>query len=217
VKILKLGAVSLTALLVLQFSVRAQSLLSGDIVGAVTDPSHGVVEGASIDLKNLDTGATRGTTTDHSGAYRFSLLGPGSYAVTAKRQGFKPAGKNDIVVLVGNVATADIQLTVGDAAGATTNIQGRTIPAAVGAPTFGDETVTMHAHVRAALQVRTARHSLCVRRNCCGRQQHSCAGNRGVTETAYLVTHDRPPVMLTHEANGSARELCSHSRGLSFG
>src|SRR4051794_15679023 len=96
------------------------------------------------------------------------------------------------------VIAGQLAIGVGDSADAAANIQRRTIPAAVGAPAFGDEPVTMHANVCAALQVRTARHSLCVRRNCRERHQQSCAGNRGVTDAAYLITHDRPPVMLTH-------------------
>ena len=121
-KIFNVRAVCLVALFAFQVSVRAQSLLSGGIVGAVTDASHSGVSGVSIDLKNLDTGASFNTTTGSEGGYRFSLLLPGSYAVTAKHSGFKPAQKSDIVVLVGKVATADIELAIGDAASTTVDV-----------------------------------------------------------------------------------------------
>ena len=42
----------------------AQSLLSGDISGTVTDPSTAVVSGAKVDLKGLDTGAAQTTKTE---------------------------------------------------------------------------------------------------------------------------------------------------------
>jgi len=100
---------------VFQASVAAQSLLSGDISGTVTDPSSASVAGATVDLKGMDTGATRTTKTDALGSYRFSLLVPGRYAVTVKHSGFKPGEKDDITVLVGKVATADVQLVLGDA------------------------------------------------------------------------------------------------------
>lgn len=90
----------------------AQSLLSGDISGTVTDQTSGIVAGATVDLKGLDTGYTQTSKTDSSGVYRFSLLKPGRYSVTATQAGFQKAEKQ-VAVVVGEVATADIQLSVG--------------------------------------------------------------------------------------------------------
>ncbi len=96
----------------LMTSVEAQSLLSGDISGTVTDQTTGVVAGAAVDLKGLDTGSSQSTKTDGQGVYRFSLLKPGRYSVTVTQAGFQKAEKQ-VTVLVGQVATADIQLAVG--------------------------------------------------------------------------------------------------------
>ena len=63
-------------------SLMAQSLVSGDLTGTVTDPSGAVVPNATVTLKSDATGATRTTTTNANGAYRFSLLPPGSYTVS---------------------------------------------------------------------------------------------------------------------------------------
>lgn len=121
-KILKVSVIAFSALFALQVSLKAQSLLSGDVTGTITDPSHSVIAGAAIELKNQNTGLTQSTTTDDSGAYRFSLLRPGTYSVTAKHAGFKPGQKSDIAVSVGKVATADLQLAVGDAAATTVDV-----------------------------------------------------------------------------------------------
>jgi Carboxypeptidase regulatory-like domain len=43
--------------------------ITGSIRGTVTDPSGGVVEGASVTARQTETGLTRTTTTDHVGAY----------------------------------------------------------------------------------------------------------------------------------------------------
>jgi hypothetical protein len=59
-------------------SLMAQSLVSGDLTGTVTDPSGAVVPAATVTLKSDTTGATHTTTTNSSGAYRFSLLQPPS-------------------------------------------------------------------------------------------------------------------------------------------
>ena len=58
-------------------SLMAQSLVSGDLTGTVTDPSGAVVSGATVTLKSDATGATRTATTGANGTYRFSLLQSG--------------------------------------------------------------------------------------------------------------------------------------------
>src|SRR5512142_334947 len=72
-------------------SLMAQSLISGDLTGTVTDPSGAVVSGATVVLKSDSTGATRTATTGPNGPYRFSLLQPGSYTISASAPGFSKA------------------------------------------------------------------------------------------------------------------------------
>src|SRR5579862_5399379 len=98
--------------LVMAPSLMAQSLVSGDLTGTVTDPSGAVVSGATVTLKNDANGQTRTTTTNSSGAYRFSLLQPGSYTVTANAQGFSKA-QASTSVNVGQATIADVKLAVG--------------------------------------------------------------------------------------------------------
>jgi Carboxypeptidase regulatory-like domain len=92
----------------------AQSLISGDIQGTVTDPSAAVIAGATVALKSLDTGATQNASTNASGAYRFSLLKPGHYTVTVTQPGFQKA-ERAVEVSVGQLVTADLALEVGAA------------------------------------------------------------------------------------------------------
>ena len=40
-----------------------QSLISGDIAGTVTDPSHAVVPNATVELRSLDSGSTQRAVT----------------------------------------------------------------------------------------------------------------------------------------------------------
>jgi hypothetical protein len=95
-------------------SLMAQSLISGDIAGTVTDPSGAVVSGATVTLKSDATGATHVATTGSNGNYRFSLLGPGSYTISVTAQGFSKAEVKSNSA-VGQVVTADIKMTVGAA------------------------------------------------------------------------------------------------------
>ncbi len=102
----------IAALLSLSTLTVAQSLLSGDISGTITDPSGAVIPGATVNLKSLDTGATQSAKTNADGVYRFSLLKPGRYSVSAARTGFQPA-ELQVEAAVGQVITADLQLPVG--------------------------------------------------------------------------------------------------------
>src|SRR3569833_73419 len=111
---------ALCGVFVISTPLRAQSLVSGDIAGVVTDPSSAVISGAEVELSFSDTSATQNTATDSNGLYRFSLLKPGHYTVTAKKQNFKTAQQTGLTVLVGKALTAEFKLDV--AADTTTSI-----------------------------------------------------------------------------------------------
>ncbi len=89
-----------------------QSLISGDVTGTVTDPSGAVVPNATVTLTNNGTGQKQTATTNSAGIYRFSLLPPGGYNVTAAATGFQNSSQN-ISVAVGQATTLNIQLPVG--------------------------------------------------------------------------------------------------------
>ena len=104
--VLLIGVVLLTSLL------SAQSLTTGDIAGVIKDPSGAIVQNVTLTLKSLDTGATQEDKSGANGEYRFRLLRPGRYSVTASQPGFQKV-EQAIEVAVGSVATLDLTLTVG--------------------------------------------------------------------------------------------------------
>ena len=95
-------------------SLMAQSLVSGDLTGTVTDPSGAVLSGATVMLKSDATGQTRTTTTGSNGNYRFSLLAPGNYTVSVNMQGFSKS-ETKASVNIGQASIADIKMSVGTA------------------------------------------------------------------------------------------------------
>src|SRR5215467_8791777 len=104
-----------TAMLVLGLcAVQAvsQTVLTGDIVGTVTDQSNAVVADATVTLTSIDTGASDTAKTSSTGLYRFSLLKPGNYRILVEQQGFRKISQT-VVVAIGSVTTANIQLQVG--------------------------------------------------------------------------------------------------------
>lgn len=105
---------AMTLALLLVFSVAAswaQSIVSGDITGTVTDPSGAIIPGASVTIKNSDTGASQTGTTNASGAYRFALLKPGRYTISVNQAGFAPSTSSAFVG-VGQVTRADLKLSL---------------------------------------------------------------------------------------------------------
>jgi hypothetical protein len=72
-------------------SVSAYAQYSSNVQGVVSDPAGAAINGASVQLRNVDNGVTATITTSESGNYRFSSLPPGSYVVTADAKGFRKA------------------------------------------------------------------------------------------------------------------------------
>jgi Carboxypeptidase regulatory-like domain len=91
--------------------VWAQSITTGDVTGIVTDPSGAVVPNASIQLKNMDTGAAQQRTTNTQGVYRFQFLVPGNYTVSASAAGFQNVAQT-VTVVVGQATSANLQVAV---------------------------------------------------------------------------------------------------------
>ncbi len=96
---------------VLALQLLAQSTVSGDVTGLVTDPSGAVVPKATVTLNNRDTGATSTTTTNTQGVYRFSLLQPGSYTVSVAAPGFQTT-QHGANVTVGQASTVNVQMAL---------------------------------------------------------------------------------------------------------
>ena len=89
-----------------------QSVVTGDAVGTVTDPSGAIVSGASVILISSDTGATQFVVTGANGFYRFALLKPGQYRLTVKQNGFKSTSQA-LLVSVGQITTSNVTLELG--------------------------------------------------------------------------------------------------------
>jgi hypothetical protein len=112
----------LSFVLILPSVVLAQTVTSGDIAGTITDPSGAAVPNAKVTLKNDETGATQTTTSNGTGAYRFALLNPGTYTITAASQGLQ-ASPHQTEVAVGQASMVNIQMQV-SAASTTVEVSG---------------------------------------------------------------------------------------------
>ena len=84
------------------------------ISGTVEDPSGTAVQGATVTVKSVETGASRVTTTDSSGHYTVLSLPLGLQEVKSEKAGFKSAVRTGIDLVVGQEAVVNLKLEVGD-------------------------------------------------------------------------------------------------------
>ena len=94
-------------------SILAAQTFRGTILGTVTDPSGNLVAGASIKVRNHDTGLERTVTTSGNGGYTIPELPIGKYSVTVTQSGFQTSVTSDVVVDVATERRVDAQLKVG--------------------------------------------------------------------------------------------------------
>ena len=84
--------------------------------GTVMDPSGAVVPGASVTLANLDRGLDLRFATSADGRYSFTFVPPAEgYRLKVEAPGFRPYLQNGITLAVGQTASLDVNLQVGQA------------------------------------------------------------------------------------------------------
>src|SRR5262245_66619180 len=70
--------------------------VTSSLSGTVTDPDGAVVSGATVVVKNDDTGAEFRATTSSNGTYTVPSLGTGTYTVTVTATGFKQVTEQSV-------------------------------------------------------------------------------------------------------------------------
>ena len=81
--------------------------------GTVSDPTGGVIVGATVKVVAVETGLSEEQTANSRGYYRISGLAVGGYTVTVSNTGFKTKVVQGVILLVGQTRTLDVQLGVG--------------------------------------------------------------------------------------------------------
>ncbi|MBI3895298.1 MAG: TonB-dependent receptor [Acidobacteria bacterium] len=86
---------------------------TGTISGTVSDSTGAVIPGATVTLRNTETGISRTITTNARGRYTAQQLGLGMFEVTAEAPGFQSVVRTGIEMTIGRQATVDFTLQVG--------------------------------------------------------------------------------------------------------
>ena len=87
----------------------------GTITGTVSDPAGAVVPGATVQVKNTETGAQYQVATTDTGNYTIVQVPAGPYEISVSVAGFKKYIRTGITVIVAQTLRLDVPLEVGSA------------------------------------------------------------------------------------------------------
>jgi hypothetical protein len=87
--------------------------ITGAISGTVTDNQGALVANANVKTTNVDTGFSRSTVSDSSGAYTIQYLPVGNYTVAVEAAGFKKFLQQNVVVAVDQTQSLPVALAIG--------------------------------------------------------------------------------------------------------
>jgi hypothetical protein len=110
-QLIRYGTVVLLGMLISPVVHGQQS--TGSVNGSVHDTTGAVIPEAAITLINTATSAVRTVTSNQSGVYVFSNVQPGTYSLTASKEGFQKIDETGILVQVNQTLTLDFSLAVG--------------------------------------------------------------------------------------------------------
>src|SRR3954453_9854872 len=83
------------------------------ISGTVTDSTGALVPDVSVNVRNEQTNIVRKVESNASGLFVVPALEPGSYELSAEKQGFRLYRVTGIPLSVGLTATVNVKLEVG--------------------------------------------------------------------------------------------------------
>ena len=103
---------TITVLGLLGGTAFAQS--TGQINGALTDSSGGVIPGATVAAIESGTGIRTDTVTGANGRYSFPSIRPTTYEIRAELTGFKTARRTEIILQANQNLTVNMTLELGE-------------------------------------------------------------------------------------------------------
>src|ERR1700676_1016526 len=82
----------------------------GSISGTVRDAAEGVIPGAAIVVRNVETGAQQMVDANANGFYAFAALPVGHYEMEVNFSGFKPNKRTGLIIDVGTKLQIDVAM-----------------------------------------------------------------------------------------------------------
>ncbi|HEV3150664.1 MAG TPA: carboxypeptidase-like regulatory domain-containing protein, partial [Acidobacteriaceae bacterium] len=86
-------------------------VVGGSISGTITDASGAAIPGATVVIRNQETGSQRQLTSNGEGLFSAPSVSIGSYSVIASKGAFAPQQRDGIVVTVGQSVRVNLALS----------------------------------------------------------------------------------------------------------
>jgi len=99
--------------LVWSAALLSAQVVTGTISGRVVDTTGAVLPGATLEVRNVETGFSRTIIADAAGRYAARNLPLGSYTVTSRLDGFRTEVRSGVTLTVGREAIVNLQMSVG--------------------------------------------------------------------------------------------------------
>src|SRR5579864_180004 len=93
--------------------IASAQVSTATISGVVQDQSGASIAGATVTIRNVETGAVRTVTSDAGGRYTAPDLSLGSYEVEGQQSGFQTEVRSGITLTVGRESVVNLALKVG--------------------------------------------------------------------------------------------------------
>ena len=87
-------------------------IVGGNVGGTIHDSTGAALAGATVTVRQTDTGATRTLVTGSDGRYAAPSVPVGHYTISATHDGFQPEARTGIVLVIGQSVQVDITLGV---------------------------------------------------------------------------------------------------------
>lgn len=92
----------------------AQGETTSAIEGQIADATAAAIPGATVTIRNRDTGTQRSLKTDDQGRFNFPQLKPGTYSVKVQAEGFDPQENDTVFAGLGQKQNVDFALKVAE-------------------------------------------------------------------------------------------------------
>jgi len=87
-------------------------IVGGSVGGAIHDSTGAALSGATVTVRQTDTGATRTLVTGSDGRYAAPSVPVGHYTISATHDGFQPQEQTGIVLVIGQSVQVNFTLSV---------------------------------------------------------------------------------------------------------
>ena len=104
----RIAVIAVACALLLPSAAMAQQ--RGSITGKVVDPDGLALPGATVTVKEQNTGFTRTAVTASTGAYTVPNLDPGTYTVTVTMPGFSTVNRKDQPITAGSEVVLELKM-----------------------------------------------------------------------------------------------------------